>query len=300
LTIDPTTDSLQDVAAALSAIDHLQAAVDSQTGTLQIWADPGFAFDFAGRLDPTPDPSAITGSARPAISGRFSGSANAAWTFDVVGSGSVGVTPGLTVEVRDAAGSLLASLDVGRGYEAGTGLTIADGVQVAFSAGTLNAGDAFAITAVAQPDTSHLLVALGLNTFFAGTDASSIAVHPLLLQAPELLAVARSGQSGDVDNLLRLIAARDTKLATLSAQTPEEFLAWTTGTVGDRVRSAELVFDQVELLGQQLDAERSSYSAVDPNEEMVRLVQLQQAFQAAAKLITVANETMAELLQTIR
>jgi flagellar hook-associated protein FlgK len=299
LAIDPATQSLQDIAAALSSIAHLEAIADPQSGALAIVVDSGYAFDFAGRLDTAPDASAVTGTSRATLSGAYTGTANDRLTLQVVGSGTVGLTPGLTVEVRNAAGDLLASLDVGAGYEAGTSLEIADGVRVAFGAGTLNAGGAFSTTVVADGDTSGLLAALGLNTFFTGGGASTIEVNPWLQEDSERLATSHTGQPGDIRNLLRLIGVRDQESSSLDSLTPEAFLASVTTAIGDEVRSAGLVEENVQLLGQQLEAERDRYSGVDPNEEMVRMLQLQRTFQASAKVITIASELMAELLQTV-
>lgn len=49
LSIDPATQSLQDIATALSGVPGLQASVDPASNTLQLQAQSGFAFDFAGR-----------------------------------------------------------------------------------------------------------------------------------------------------------------------------------------------------------------------------------------------------------
>lgn len=49
LSIDPATQSLQDIATALSGVPGLSASVDPASNTLQIQAQSGFAFDFAGR-----------------------------------------------------------------------------------------------------------------------------------------------------------------------------------------------------------------------------------------------------------
>ncbi len=45
--VNPTTQSLQDVAGALSAVPHLQGVVDAQSNTLKILAQPGYAISFA-------------------------------------------------------------------------------------------------------------------------------------------------------------------------------------------------------------------------------------------------------------
>ena len=67
--IDPATDSLTDVAAAIDAIDHLQAFVDPQTGLLSIQSESGYAFDLVGRLETTPDTSAVTGTSNVSLGG---------------------------------------------------------------------------------------------------------------------------------------------------------------------------------------------------------------------------------------
>src|SRR5207244_3165776 len=102
--VDPSTQSLQALATAISAIPRLQAIADSQTGKLTLLAQPGFGFDFAGRLSTAPDSQAITGTATPTVGGSYSGAANDAFTFTVVGSGTVGASNNLTLEARNSAG----------------------------------------------------------------------------------------------------------------------------------------------------------------------------------------------------
>ncbi|MGH7225473.1 MAG: flagellar hook-associated protein FlgK, partial [Gemmataceae bacterium] len=102
--IDPSTQSLNDVAAALSAVSNIQATTNSQTGTLQIQAAPGYAFDFAGQLPATPNTTSstgtptYTGTATPQIGGQYTGASNDTYTFQVVGGGTVGTTAGLALQ----------------------------------------------------------------------------------------------------------------------------------------------------------------------------------------------------------
>jgi flagellar hook-associated protein FlgK len=49
ISINPAAQSLQDLAAALGAVPGLTASVNAASNTLDIQAQPGFAFDFAGR-----------------------------------------------------------------------------------------------------------------------------------------------------------------------------------------------------------------------------------------------------------
>ena len=76
--IDPATQSLSDVASAISGVPNVQAVVNSQTGTLDIMAAPGYSFEFTGALLSSPDSQSITGTTTASISGQYTGSTNGA------------------------------------------------------------------------------------------------------------------------------------------------------------------------------------------------------------------------------
>ncbi|MFO1093801.1 MAG: flagellar hook-associated protein FlgK [Planctomycetaceae bacterium] len=298
--IDPATDSLTDVAAKIDAINHLQTYVNPQTKTLSIGAEDGYAFDFVGRLETAPDLSAVTGTSRVALSGRYTASTTDAFTFKVVGSGAVGAASGLQVEVRNSAGTLLKTLDVGTGYEPGKALDVADGVQVSFGAGTLNAGDTFTTDVVANSDTSGVLPALGLNTFFDGTNVGGLSVRDSLLSNPDALSVSQTGLPGEGNNAARFADLRDQLLMSGGKLTFEDYLAETTGLIGSDVQTTDNDLTHLKSLGDELNSAQQSESGVDPNEEMVKLLQYQKAFQSAAKLITTVNQTLDELMNIIQ
>lgn len=297
--VDPATDSLTDVAAAIDAIDHLQTYVDPQTGTMAIGADSGYAFDFVGRLENAPDVSAVTGTSGVELAGSYTGSDNDTLEFTVVSSGQVGVTPGLQVEVRNSAGALLKTIDVGLGYEPGTALNVFKGVNVSFGAGTLNSGDTFSTHVVADSDTAGLLSALGVQSFFDGTRIGNLSVRDELRENPELLAASISGLPGDGNNTGRFAALRDELLMDQGNLTLEEFLAESSALVGSDVQHATSTLTHLETLGAQLESDRDSMSGVDPNEELVRMLQFQRGFQSAAKLIQTVNETLDELFTMV-
>ncbi|HZT79992.1 MAG TPA: flagellar hook-associated protein FlgK [Gemmataceae bacterium] len=297
--LDPAAQSLRQVAAALSAVPNLQAVVNPQNNTLQILAAPGFAFDFAGRLPTQPAASALTGTTVPTLGGVYTGPANDTYTFRVVGSGTVGVTPGLQLQVLNGAGSPVASLNVGPGYTPGTSLQAANGVTVALAAGTANAGDSFTTPVVAQPDTAGLLPALGLGSFFTGSTASTLAVNPDLLNNPQLLAASRTGDSGDNTNLQAMVNLRDGRFLAGGTQTFGDFYAAMVGDIGTQVKQLDQRQTTQQALGQSLAAQQQSVSGVDPNEELVNLMQYQRSFQAAAKYIDVVNTTLNDLFSII-
>jgi flagellar hook-associated protein FlgK len=97
--IDPSTQSLQDVATAITSATggQVQATVNSTTNTLQLSAQSGYGFDFAGRdtipasggAVSNPDTSGVLSAL--GINGLFSGSGAAGITVN----SAVGSTPGL-------------------------------------------------------------------------------------------------------------------------------------------------------------------------------------------------------------
>ena len=70
IAIDPATQSLRDVAASISALDHIQAVIGVQDSNITVVAEPGYSFDFAGRLPTSPDRSKIAGDAAIQFSRR--------------------------------------------------------------------------------------------------------------------------------------------------------------------------------------------------------------------------------------
>lgn len=59
IAFDPATQSLQDLATALSGVPGLTATVNAPSNTLDVQAQPGFAFDFAGRDTNPPGGGAV-------------------------------------------------------------------------------------------------------------------------------------------------------------------------------------------------------------------------------------------------
>ena len=300
IAIDPAIDSLQDVASKVSAIDHLQATVDPTTGTLTIASEGGYRFDFTSNLTSQPDASGITGTARPQVSGVFRGESNDSFTFTALSSGMIGTSTGLQVEVRDAAGTLVTLFDVGAGYEAGTPLDLGNGVSVSLSTGDLNAGDSFETRMIADPDETGILPALGLLPFFSGSGPADIAVATGLLDRPGQLATSLTGLAGDGGNISRLLRLRDSLLVGDPPTSLSAHMMESTALVGIEINSARSSAASLERLGTELHNQRESVSGVDPNEEFVRLLQYQQSFQAAARVISAWDESLDDLFLILR
>jgi flagellar hook-associated protein 1 len=303
---DPSTQSLQDVANAISAVPNLSAQVNTQTGTMSITAAPGFSFDFAGRLASAPTNVSFTDPTPPTAtaSGTYTGASNDVYTYTIAGvpgpgPATIGVTPNLKLNVTNGAGQAVASLNIGQGYAPGSNLQATNGISVSLTSGNVNNGDHFSTTVVSQPDTAGILTSLGINTFFTGSGAGGIAVQPGLASNPALLAGSRSGQPGDNTNLQRLVAIQQTPLLANGTQTLDQFQAAMVGDIGTQVSQLNQTQNAQQALGQNLQAQQQSVSGVDPNEELVNLLQYQRGFQLASRYINIVNQTLDSLLQMI-
>jgi flagellar hook-associated protein FlgK len=297
ISIDPAVDSLDDITSRIDAVDGISAYVDLSTNQLVINASPGHGFDFAGRIDQVPDLSSVTGTSEPRFSGEYTGSNNDQWSVTFSGAGTVGVTLGLTATVRDQAGQVLTILDIGQGYEPGKALEIKDGVSLQFASGTVDATDTFSVPVTAVSDEGGVLSALGLNSLFVGSGTGEYKVRDDIAQSPGLLAVSSTGFVGDSTNIAEMASLRDFRFAALEDRTFVETLADMTAIIGLDVQETENQLQHLETFGERLQAERESLSGVDPAEELLYMMQVERAFQAAARFLTTVNETLGEVLR---
>ncbi len=235
------------------------------------------------------------------IGGSYAGASDAAFTLRPRGDGTIGTTPGLIVDVLDEQGDVVASLEVGAGYEPGQELALADGLTVRFGLGELSASahDALTIRAAADADTSDALVALGLGGLFTGHDASTIALRADLADDPARLATSLGGAEGDGDAVLALLDLQDRALDGLEGQSLGRFYDGVVSGLGFEVAVATDALSANETLVASLQQRRDSISGVNLDEELVALVEHEQAFSAAAQYITVVNQLGQEILSLI-
>ncbi len=294
-----TTDSLTTVkntinsTASGTAGNIMATIVDNK---LRISAAAGYEFNFSYALDPNPETTGITGTTVPSISGIYSGQSNDVYTFTALGSGTIGSTAGLQVEVKDSSGAVVATLDIGDGYTAGNTINVVDGISASFSSGTINSGDTFSLDVINDSDTTDLLAALGINTFFSGTDASSIAVNTEISNDVSLIA-ASLGETGNNTNALRLSALQD-NTSVVNNTTFADYLHQISSALGEEASNANKSEESFNALETSLGNRRDEVSGVSVDEELVNLVRFQQAYQASAKYISIVNGLTEKLLSS--
>ena len=106
-----------------------------------------------------------------------------------------------------------------------------------------------------------------------------------------------TGDNGNVLNLASLQISRELMNGTVSYQ---EAYASTVADVAVKTRQAEKALGTEQVLLDQSVAARESVSGVNLDEEAANLIRYQQAYQAAAQIIAVADELFQTLLSSVR
>jgi flagellar hook-associated protein FlgK len=245
--------------------------------------------------------AAVTGQdtgVQVTMEGSYDGSSNGRLVFVPSGDGQIGVTHDLHVNVLDERGSLVTTLDVGAGYDPGKPLALGNGLSVSFGPGSVSAsnGNVFATDVLADSDTTDVLVALGMNSFFHGSGAGDIAVNQDLTLNADGLAAGLGPAASDGGNLARLKTLQETKLGDLDGSTAEDFWAHVVGDVGFASAGATKALDTQNQLLSHLQDERESVSGVNLDEEMLDVTRYQQSFEAASRFLTTVQSMTQTLL----
>jgi flagellar hook-associated protein 1 FlgK len=201
--------------------------------------------------------------------------------------------------VRDAGGALLGSLNVGQGYAASDPLIFADGLEVVFGHGTLNAGEQFTVEAIGRSDPTGLLAAAGVNALFSGTGAGNISVSDYIRESSSRVAVALGAQGVDNLNARRMAGVADETIAGLDGARPADAFRNVVSEVGHWVSFRQARREGLQNLLEELQRQRDEASGVDVNEEAANLLVLEQLFQAMARFLGVVNQTEKDLMNLL-
>jgi flagellar hook-associated protein 1 FlgK len=296
--IDASTDSLTGIAADISAITGLSASVASSS--LHIQAETGYKFDFSPAVLSEPTATNLTGTSPPTISvsGIYTGAENQTFQFRVIGTGSVG-NGALELEVKNGAGEVVTTLNVGAGYAAGDKLSIGSGIALSLSTGDLNDADSFEVDAFANTDTSGLLAAAGINTFFSGNSAATMRVCSDIVSSPARLATALTAELTDNTNAVRLAELRDRAVSSLDSMTPGEFYRCLVTDIAQQLSVKGLRQDNIEVVLQNLGRRQTEISGVNINDEAAQLLIFEQMFQALAKYMNTIQSSLQAVMDII-
>ena len=185
---------------------------------------------------------------------------------------------------------------------AGTPISLIDGVYATFNAGSLTtANKQVSFIVDGQPDQAELLPALGINSLFSGGEsASTISVAARIQKDPSQIGLAKTRNEGDNSNLTDLVAVRKQKLFSSASFTLDDFYQGMLTDIGVRIQQSTRLGENQDALKASLSNQREQLSGVSIDEEVGRLIQQQQAYSAAAKVVSAARENIQTLLEILR
>jgi flagellar hook-associated protein 1 FlgK len=181
-------------------------------------------------------------------------------------------------------------------------LDAVDGITAASNGGRLQvtSDNAPATEISFSQDSSGVLAALGVNTFFSGADAGNIQVNEQIAARPALLAAAKNGNSGD-NQTARAIANLETvALASLGGTSLKSAYEGLISGIATQSSTASASAEASAVVVETLQAQREALSGVSLDEEAVNLMRYQRAFQGAARVVTVVDELMDTMLAMVR
>ena len=309
--VNASTDSLTDIAAKIALIDGLSASVASSK--LHIQAETNYEFDFIPAVLPEPTAETLTGTDPPviAVSGIYTGITNSTFTCTVAGvdvgvDGKIGVTDGLKLVVLKD-GTFVKELNVGLGYSSGDKLDLGDELYISLSididsdktAGDMRLGDNFEVKAWADTDTSGVLAAAGINTFFSGSGALNMALCSDITAMPGRIATALGADMTDNTNISRMAGLKDASVSSLSGLTTGEFYRLLVTGIGQHVFIKQTSEKNTSMMLKNLANQQSDISGVNINDEAAQMLIFEQMFQAMAKYLSTVQSSMLSLMELI-
>ena len=189
------------------------------------------------------------------------------------------------------------------------GTTIANPLRATIQDGKLmlEVDSAADITFAMGVDTTGLMAALGVNTFFSGHTATNLELNSDVRSNSNLVAAGKvNGQHqanvGDNATAIEIGELADKNVTvttfwkTVKNQSISEYYASLVSTVGADKRLSESNSEYHAALTEDLRERVTSVTGVNLDEEMSNLIKYQHSYTAAAKLITTADQMLQTLL----
>jgi len=132
------------------------------------------------------------------------------------------------------------------------------------------------------------------------TGAVDFQVDPAIVANPQAIATGVSGNPGDGGLALSMSNLRSTQIASLAGQTFGDFYSSFVSGIGQDAATAQSQSTTSAAVMQQIGQQISSVSGVSLDQELTNMLQYQRSYQAAAKALSVFDETTNDLINIIQ
>ncbi len=130
--------------------------------------------------------------------------------------------------------------------------------------------------------------------------SENVRISTDLQNSTDVVAAGFTGQSGDNQNALQLIALQTQALASNSTVSFQQYYKTIITNLGTEAATANNQYDSQDALLNQVTTLTESVSGVNIDEESTMLMVYQRAYQASSKVIQIADEMMATTIDMIR
>ncbi|MCA9123751.1 MAG: flagellar hook-associated protein FlgK [Planctomycetaceae bacterium] len=145
-------------------------------------------------------------------------------------------------------------------------------------------------------DTSHVLAAIGLNTFFSGSNSRDIGVSDVVRDDPSKFAASEGGVGEDTNIALRLAAFADTPLEARNGQTFVDQYEDTVAKVTQASSVTKAVSEGFRVFQRTLEGQNLGLTGVSIDEEAINMISYQRTYQASARLVATISELLNVLM----
>jgi flagellar hook-associated protein 1 FlgK len=106
--------------------------------------------------------------------------------------------------------------------------------------------------------------------------------------------------AGDNSNVLALLGVRQARILGAGSQTADDFIASMASGLGSAVDLSKRLNENQDVLTQALQNRRDAVSGVSIDEEVGALIKQQQAYTAAARIITTMQDNIRTLMDLVQ
>jgi len=132
------------------------------------------------------------------------------------------------------------------------------------------------------------------------TGAINFDLDPAVIANPEVISAGTTGSSGDGTLALSISQVNTQVQASLGNQSINSYYQNIVSTVGTQVQSYQNQQSTQNALQGQVTQQIQSTSGVNLDEEMTAMLKYQQSYQAAAKALNIADQTVQDLISMVQ
>ncbi|QDU08899.1 flagellar hook-associated protein FlgK [Gimesia aquarii] len=145
-------------------------------------------------------------------------------------------------------------------------------------------------------DTSGALATIGINTLFTGSNSNDIQINSVIKQNQQFLATGQGGGPSDGSNAVLLAAFAENPIDALGGINLDGYYEKVVANVAQSSASEAALSEGAQAFRESLFGQREQFSGVSIDEETIKVLTFQRAFQSAARLVSTVDELFTILL----